>query len=92
MARLKFDLADQRQERHFPAHGWATNTQGVKILWCPRRKDILPQISESVTGLCHLMTGIHSAIGSGTRYEEGDVLTLVGTDDDIVGYWPAIPA
>jgi hypothetical protein len=55
-------------------------------------KDILHRISDSVAGLCHLMTGIHSAIGVGSQYEWGDVLSLVGTDDDIVAYWPKIHA
>ena len=55
-------------------------------------KDILPRIPESVAGLCGLMTGIHSAIGAGSQYEWGDYLSLVGTDDDSVGYWPRIRA
>jgi hypothetical protein len=55
-------------------------------------KDILPHIPDSVAGLCRLMTGIHTAIGVGSQYEWGDFLSLVGTDDDIVGYWPPIQA
>jgi hypothetical protein len=55
-------------------------------------KDILPHISDSVAGLCRLMTGIHAAIGVGSQYEWRDYLRLVGTDDDIVGYWPQIHA
>lgn len=54
------------------------------------RKDILPHIFESVAGLCHLMTGIHASIGVGSQYDWSDILSLVGTDDDIVGYWPQI--
>ena len=53
-------------------------------------KDILPHISDSVAGLCRLMTGIHAAIGVASQYEWADYLSLVGTDDDIVGYWPQI--
>lgn len=56
------------------------------------RKDILPLVPEAVSGLCGVMTGVHSAIGVGSQYEGGDVLSLVGTDDDIVGYWPQIGA
>jgi len=41
-------------------------------------------------GLCHLMTGIHSAIRVGSEYEWGDFLILMGIDHDIVGYWPQI--
>jgi len=55
-------------------------------------KDILPLIPDSVAGLCLLMAGIHSAIGFSSQYEWGDSLSLIGTDDDIVGYWPQIPA
>jgi len=55
-------------------------------------KDILPHIPDSVAGLCRLMTGIHAAIGVGSQYEWGDFLSLVGTDDDIAGYWPQIHA
>lgn len=35
MAILKFDFSDLEQMKRFPAHGWAANSQGVKILWCP---------------------------------------------------------
>jgi hypothetical protein len=56
------------------------------------RRDILPCIRDSVAGLCLLMAGVHSAIGNGNQYEWGDFLSLAGTDDDIVGYWPQIPA
>lgn len=35
MAKLEYDFADPEQAKRFPAHGWATNSQGVKILWCP---------------------------------------------------------
>ena len=55
-------------------------------------KDILPRITESVAGLCHLMTGIHSAISVGSKYEWGAQMAIVGDDDDIVGYWPKIGA
>jgi hypothetical protein len=55
-------------------------------------KDILPYITDSVTGLCRLMTGIYTALNVGNRYEWGDFLGLVGNDDDIVGYWPQIHA
>lgn len=55
-------------------------------------KDILPRIPYSVAGLCRLMAGIHSAMDSGGQYEWGDLLSLVGSDDDIVDYWPQIPA
>lgn len=55
-------------------------------------KNILSRIPDSLIGLFRLMAGIHSAIGFGSQYEWGDFLSLVGTDDDIVGYWPQIPA
>lgn len=55
-------------------------------------KDIFPHIPDSVGGLCRLMAGIHSAKGIGNQYESGDFLSLMGTDDDIVGYWSQIPA
>lgn len=35
MPPVLYDFADPSQERMFPAHGWANNTQGVKILWLP---------------------------------------------------------
>jgi hypothetical protein len=54
-------------------------------------KDILPCIPDSVAGLCLLMAGVHSATRIGNQYEWGDFLSLVGTDDDIVGYWPQLP-
>lgn len=54
-------------------------------------KDILPCIPNSVAGLCLLMAGVHSATSTGNQYEWGDSLSMVGTDDDIVGYWPQIP-
>ena len=53
-------------------------------------KDILPQLIESVAGFCRLMGGIHSAIGVGSHYKWGDQLMLIGSDDDVVGYWPQI--
>jgi len=55
-----------------------------------KHRDILPQITEAVAGLCFLMTGIHSSIGIHNQYEWGDQLMLVGNDQDIVGYWPQI--
>ena len=35
MPRLEYDFADQKDAKLFPAHGWAVNSQGVRILWCP---------------------------------------------------------
>src|SRR5215471_3748651 len=35
MARLEYDFADPNEAGLFPTHGWAINSQGVKILWCP---------------------------------------------------------
>jgi hypothetical protein len=55
-------------------------------------RDILPQVPDSVEGLCRLMTGVHSAIGVGDTYRWGDFINLVGMDDDIAGYWPRIEA
>jgi hypothetical protein len=54
------------------------------------RKDILPVVSESVAGLCGLMTGFHGAIGIHSAYEWGDSLATAGNDDDVVGFWPEI--
>jgi hypothetical protein len=55
-----------------------------------RDKDILLRLTESIAGLCRLMTGIHTAIGVGSRYQWGDQLIVLGNDEDIVGYWPQI--
>jgi hypothetical protein len=55
-----------------------------------RDEDMLARINEAITGLCRLMTGIHAAIGVGSRYQLGDQLLLLGNDEDIVGYWPQI--
>lgn len=35
MAKLEYDIADGGQRAQFPAHGWAINSQGVKLLWFP---------------------------------------------------------
>ncbi len=35
MARILFDFADAKQAERFPRHGWAKNSQGVKLLWLP---------------------------------------------------------
>jgi hypothetical protein len=55
-----------------------------------RGHDMLPRLTESIAGLCRLMTGIHAAIGVGNRYQWGDQFVLVGNDEDTVGYWPQI--
>jgi hypothetical protein len=55
-----------------------------------RDKDILLRLTKSIAGLCRLMTGIHAAIGVGSRYQRDDQLVLLGNDEDIVGYWPQI--
>ncbi|MBD1879779.1 hypothetical protein [Coleofasciculus sp. FACHB-T130] len=33
--RIAFDFADPDQATKFPSHGWARNSQGVKVLWLP---------------------------------------------------------
>ena len=55
-------------------------------------EDILCRVRESVAGLCHLMTAIHSTIGVGDPYQWGSQLFLAGDDRDVVGYWPEIVA
>jgi hypothetical protein len=55
-----------------------------------KRHDILEFVPLAIRGLCQLMTGFHQAIGAGTAYDREDTLFLVGTDDDVVGFWPEI--
>jgi hypothetical protein len=33
--RLEIDIANPEQAALYPAHGWALNSQGLKLLWCP---------------------------------------------------------
>jgi len=35
MARIETDFSDETIARVYPAHGWATNSQGIDILWLP---------------------------------------------------------
>src|SRR5687767_3259460 len=35
MPLLEFDVGDPKQAARFPRHGWATNSQGLKLLWMP---------------------------------------------------------
>ena len=35
MAELKIDISDENIKNCFPQHGWALNSQGVKLLWLP---------------------------------------------------------
>lgn len=37
-SRIITDFADPAQDSAYPAHGWATNSQGVKLLWVPIRR------------------------------------------------------
>ena len=35
MSSSEYDFKDPKQSEKFPRHGWAENTQGVKLLWLP---------------------------------------------------------
>jgi len=35
MAKIIFDFDKQEQENIYPSHGWAMNSQGIKLLWLP---------------------------------------------------------
>jgi hypothetical protein len=59
VAKLEYDFADLEQAKRFPAHGWAINSQGVKILWCPLQRLIAHTLltksnSGSLPGGTHL--------------------------------------
>ena len=55
MARLEYDFADPNEAGLFPTHGWAINSQGVKILWCPLHRLVaFPDGCRPETDACHL--------------------------------------
>lgn len=35
MAKITFDFEKEDQENAYPSHGWAVNSQGIKLLWLP---------------------------------------------------------
>jgi hypothetical protein len=35
MARIVFDFEKKDQDNSYPSHGWAINSQGIKLLWLP---------------------------------------------------------
>ena len=46
MARLKLSFADPEQAARFPRHGWARNTEGIKLLWLPIQRPM--QIAHTI--------------------------------------------
>lgn len=35
MANITFDFGRKEQEKGYPSHGWAVNSQNIKLLWLP---------------------------------------------------------
>ena len=75
-------VGDKRPEITVLARSYAGDVES--------NRDLVPVIRESVYGLSGLMTGLRSAIGGSGRYERTGAVSLVGIDDDVVGYWPPI--
>ena len=55
-----------------------------------RTVDLLPALLECVAGACQFMAGLVRCVAPIDHYERGDLLFLTGSDNDIVGFWPAV--
>jgi hypothetical protein len=54
------------------------------------RDNLLSTLSHVIDGLCNLCSDIHSSVGVGTAYDQGDYVFLPGEDGDITKFWPEI--
>jgi hypothetical protein len=55
-----------------------------------RSKSLFPVLLECIAGACVFMSSISRLIGRMDAYDRGDMMLLTGSDNDIVGFWPAI--
>jgi hypothetical protein len=52
--------------------------------------DLFPALVACITGACKFMDRLYCCATPLTGYQQGDVLFLSGSDNDIVGFWPPI--
>lgn len=77
-------ITSDRYEWTITAHLLVGNANGYE------HKNIFPLLLECIMGACNLMTELSYIIGGMKTYDRGDFLFLVGEDNDVVGFWPAI--
>lgn len=61
MAKLEYDIADKLKLTRFPAHGWAENSQGVKLLWFPLVRLLEKRLRAEVSN-GRLPPGTHNSV------------------------------
>jgi len=52
--------------------------------------DLFPALLDCIAGACGFMDRLYSSVSPVDSYQQGDVLFLTGSDNDIVGFWPPI--
>jgi len=52
--------------------------------------NLFPALVDCIAGACKFMDCLFRCVGSPDGYQQGDVLFLTGSDNNIVGFWPPI--
>lgn len=52
--------------------------------------DLFPALVDCIAGACRFMDRLYRSVSPTDGYQQGDVLFLTGSSNDIVGFWPPI--
>lgn len=54
------------------------------------RIDLFPALIDCIAGACRFMDKLYRSVSPTDGYQNGDALSLTGSDNDIVGFWPPV--